>query len=92
MLCLGLALVSGLTGCRARSTADHTTPAVPTSVVGTGSGPGSSMSSSMSSGLSSGSGSVGQQDVDHLNGILSSVGGAVTSMRSAIAGDSSGPR
>jgi hypothetical protein len=35
---------------------------------------------------------VGQQDVDNLNGILSSVGGAVTSVRSAISGDGSAPK
>lgn len=35
---------------------------------------------------------VGQQDVDNLNGILSSVGGAVTSVRSALAGDSTAPK
>jgi len=38
------------------------------------------------------SGAVNQQDVDNLNGILSSVGGAVTSVRSAMTADSQTPK
>jgi hypothetical protein len=96
--CLAVALAAGVTGCRARSVSGHGVPAVPPSVTSTDSGsgvaPGSGSPSASGSapGSVTGSGSIGQQDVDNLNGILSSVGGAVTSVRSEISGDSAGPR
>lgn len=79
-LCLAVVLASGLSGCRPRATANQNTPTVPPSAVSTGTG------------AVSGQGSVGQRDVDSLNGILASVGGAVTSVRSAITADGQTPK
>jgi hypothetical protein len=74
-LSLSVALVSSLSGCRSRTVSNQNVPTVPPSAVSTGAGPGS----------------VGQQDLDGLNGILASVGGAVTSVRSAITADNATP-
>jgi hypothetical protein len=88
-VCLAVALASGLAGCRPRMAAGHQVPAIPpaTSVgpVGGTAGAGGTVTTAPAP-------AVGRQDVDNLNGILASVGGAVTSVRSAIAGDSSAPK
>ncbi|ACU73946.1 hypothetical protein Caci_5086 [Catenulispora acidiphila DSM 44928] len=81
VLCLAAVLAASLSGCRPRASADPD-PAIPPTPAITAVSP-SSVSDS---------GAVGQQDIDNLNGILSSVGGAVTSVRSAMTADSQTPK
>lgn len=71
-------LMAGASGCRQRA-ADRGRTSVPP-VVGSSSAPAAPSSSSSA---------ISQQDLDNLNGILSTVGGAASSVRSAIAGDGS---
>jgi hypothetical protein len=76
VLCLAVVSASGLSGCRPRVAADHNAPAV----------------SPAASSAASPSGSIDQQDVDNLTGILASAGGAVTSVRSAMSADGPTPK
>ncbi|MEY9934590.1 hypothetical protein ABH926_009258 [Catenulispora sp. GP43] len=78
VLCVAVALAAGLSGCRPRAVANQNMPTIPPSAAATSSGPATT----------SGTGQLGQQDIDSLNGIIASVGGAVTSVRSALGGDS----
>jgi hypothetical protein len=96
--CLALALAAGLTGCRQRA-ADRApaTGAVtsqngpaggaPAVTAALGDAPTATQSAAPSNGQA-----VNQQDIDNLQGILASVNGAVTSARSAIAGDANSPQ
>ena len=79
VLCLAAVLAASLSGCRPRASADPAIPPIPPI-------PAVSPSSV------SDSGAVNQQGIDNLNGILSSVGGAVTSVRSAMTADSQTPK
>jgi hypothetical protein len=95
--CLAVAMAAGLTGCRQR-VADHRAPTVGATSQNTdntsdsAAPPTATDAPAASGGTASGAGSVSQRDVDNLQGILTSVNGAVTSARSAIAGDTASPR
>jgi hypothetical protein len=91
VMCLVVVTVSVLAGCRPRPMADHHAPVIPPSVAGTASAFNGGSEAGSDSGSGSAPGSVNQQDVDNLNGILASVGGPVTSVRSAITADGATP-
>ncbi|NUR26811.1 MAG: hypothetical protein HOV83_13380 [Catenulispora sp.] len=84
------ALVSGVSGCRHR-VAERDRPVLPT-VGSTSPAASSTVPSASTSASASSSGAISQQDLDHLNGILGSVGGAASSVRSAVAGDTASPQ
>ena len=93
--CLAVAMAAGLTGCRQRL-ADHRAPSIGATSQNApddaAAPAGSAPSASSGNANTTGTGAVSQQDIDHLQGILTSVNGAVTSARSAIADDASTPQ
>ena len=90
VLCATVALAAGLSGCRPRAVANQNMPSIPPSTAATDSGSAADSGTATSSGptTTSGTGRLGQQDIDSLNGIIASVGGAATSVRSALGADS----
>lgn len=93
---LAVALAAGLTGCRQRLADQPPAGGAATSQsLPDGAAPPTAASSGGAqppAAAASGAGAVSQQDLDTLQGIIASVGGAVTSARSAIAGDAATPQ